>query len=331
MILVGGAIGVLVVVGVIVMLRGGDDEGGRLPASPTVPAAPRLPAPGEAPAVTQHEPLPEGGGPDAPGAMRFVRGGRTQLGIDAQSQSELVEWCKQMHGADCAPSAFLRDRPLRDTIVKSFYIDRTEVTNRDFAAFLERRHARLQGDRVVLDGKPIARLLPGSGLEAVAGHARARADADDKPVAGVTWTGAQAYCQEGGKRLPLESEWELAARGPYRARFPWGTADPDCERAVFARAAGQACARLGPGPVKVGVTDGDRAFSGVLDLAGNVSEWTLDLYSGKDLPRGPVPWRNVRGGAFDSTVDLLRATRRLPLHEDEMRIDVGFRCAKPAE
>jgi formylglycine-generating enzyme required for sulfatase activity len=251
--------------------------------------------------------------------------------VDAQSDAELIEWCKSVHGGDCTPAAFARDLPLRDTIIKAFYLDRTEVTNREFAAFLEKHHATVQGDRILADGKPIARLLPSSGLETAAGHLRSRADADDKPVVGVTWPGAQAYCQDQGKRLPTAAEWEHGARGPYRARFPWGTADPDCDRAVFARAAGQACAKLGPGPVKVATTDGDMSFSGVADLAGNVAEWTLDIYPGKDLKRGPVAWRDVRGGAFDMTVEQLRSTRRLPLHEDDARIDVGFRCAKPTD
>ena len=328
MVLVGGAIALLAVLAVILILRSSDDR----PTSPSEravegrPTNPAIPAPGQ---VVQHAPPPATPSPDAPGAMRFIKGGLVKLGLDETSQKEAIDWCKQARGSDCSTASFARDLPLRETLLKPFYLDRTEVTNRDFAAFLDRKKATLKGDKVLVDDKLAARLLPGSGLETAAGHVRARADADDKPVVGVTWTGAQAFCQDLGKRLPTEAEWELAARGPYRARFPWGNNDPDCDRAVWGRGKGQPCEKSGPGPLAVGSTEGDGSIWGVADLGGNVAEWTFDIYPGKDLKRGPIPWRDVRGGSFDETIEALRATRRLPVKEDETKIDIGFRCAKP--
>jgi formylglycine-generating enzyme required for sulfatase activity len=330
-ILVAATLGVVAVVVAVLILRSGEEPPPRV-APPAEPGPTEVvpPAPGQVP-ILPHRGAPAAQPtPDAPGAMRFVRGGRAQVGVDEAGQADLIEWCKRAHGADCTPAAFARDMPLRETILKPFFVDRTETTNRDFAAFLERKNATLQGDRVLVDGKLAARLLPGGGLETAAGHARARADADEKPVVGVTWSGAQTFCQDAGKRLPTESEWEVAARGPFRARFPWGNTDPDCDRAVFARGKGQSCEKSGPGPLRVAAVEGDVSYWGIADLAGNVSEWTLEIYPGKELKHSAVPWRIVRGGAFDRTVDALRATRREPVHDDETRIDLGFRCAKPA-
>jgi formylglycine-generating enzyme required for sulfatase activity len=322
---VGAAIAVIiVVVGAWLLLRPAP-PGTTSPAAESTPVTPATPPAGHA-----RVGLPPPGPVEGPGAVRFVHGARARLGSKPEDESAYITWCQKNHGTHCTAAAFARELPPRDLMVPSFYVDLNEVTNQDFAGWLERVNATVEDDRVVAGGVVVARLGAGSGLEAVAGHVRARPQLEKRPVVWVTWKGAQNYCQAAGRRLPTENEWELAARGPFHALFPWGNDDPRCDSAVYARAAGQACAAQGPGPLDVGSVENDHSLSGALDLAGNVAEWISDFYVGTDLPRGPVPWRVAKGGAFDLPVEHLRSAHRLPVKEDDARPDVGFRCAKGA-
>src|SRR5690242_6320846 len=120
MVLVGGAIALLAVLAVILILRSSDDRP-RSPSERAVegrPTNPAIPAPGQ---VVQHAPPPATPSPDAPGAMRFIKGGLVKLGLDEASQKEAIDWCKQAKGSDCSPASFARDLPLRETILKPFY------------------------------------------------------------------------------------------------------------------------------------------------------------------------------------------------------------------
>jgi formylglycine-generating enzyme required for sulfatase activity len=246
--------------------------------------------PGRGPAVQRRSPP---GPAEGPGAVRFVRGGRARLGAATGAAREIV--------------------------LPSFYLDLTEVTNADFAAWLAQAHARRDGERVLVDDTLVALRRPGSALEA---DLRARPGSERLPVVHVTWAGAHAFCRAQHKRLPTEDEWELAARGVFRAHFPWGNDDPRCDSAVWGRAAGQPCAGQGPGPVAVGTVETDQAMSEVRDLAGNVAEWTDSVGSGKT--------HVVRGGAFDQLADAVRDAPRSLAEEGATRANLGFRCAASA-
>jgi len=200
------------------------------------------------------------------------------------------------------PEADADERPAAPVHLEAFWIDRVEVTNARYGACVEAG----------------ACLLP-------AGAAFGAATKADHPVALVGWTQAAAYCRWVGKRLPTEAEWEKAARGVDGRRYPWGSRfEPDRVNAGYT--AGTAAA---------GSYAGGASPYGVLDMAGNVWEWTSSLYrpypydpgAGREDPaaRGA---RVNRGGSWYYGAWYVRTTYRATADHMYRRIaDLGFRCA----
>lgn len=184
-----------------------------------------------------------------------------------------------------------------------------------------------------------------------------RQGAEDHPVNCVDWPMAQNFCSspggrlpEGGARLPTEAEWEYAARGSSQRAFPWGDDPPSPERV---NACGTECAAwlekhlaqattsmfdagdAFPFTAPVGSFAAGRSAFGVMDLAGNVWEWTLDWfgpYSGDEAvdPKGPATGteRVVRGGGYNATrADWLRPAYRWKTVAGAYNPAIGFRCA----
>ena len=157
------------------------------------------------------------------------------------------------------------------------------------------------------------------------------------PVTMVTWFGAQAYCEYFGWRLPGEIEWEKAARGEefvdgYALPFPWGT---EIERNnanfyssfdLFVKLFG----KLG-NTTPVGFYNG-RAYDGyqtldsasrygLYDMAGNVWQWTGDVYPKQH-------YRHMRGGSFYSYEVDLRVWKYNSAGPQYYSPAVGFRCSR---
>jgi hypothetical protein len=109
---------------------------------------------------------------------------------------------------------------------------------------------------------------------------RPPAGQEEFPVVNVTWAEAAAYAAWKGKRLPLETEWERAARGTNGVVFPWGNTWN----------ASAAALQFSPGPV--GTREEDVSPAGCRDMAGNVAEWTADAWE-KD-----AAWQVVKGGSW---------------------------------
>ena len=209
----------------------------------------------------------------------------------------------------------------------AYWIDRHEVTNEQFAQFLNKR---AQGNRNLIYGwidlgNPCCRIQydPESKQCVVAkGY-------EQHPACAVSWPGAQAYAQSVHRRLPTEAEWEKAARGSDGRRYPWGnTWEP---KDTNTREGGASA------PQPVGSCPADRSGYGAMDMAGNVSEWTADgwdeFYYTTAPTENPVNEQNtnarvVRGGGWCLTEWDARATCRQFLTPGIERRYMGFRCAE---
>gem|GEM_PF-918102 len=234
--------------------------------------------------------------------------------------------------------------------LRPFFIDRTEVTNQAFSAWLNENKQRFvlidDGEghtpRVAFDhGPPFVSVITdskrpsGVKLELRAGIYRSDERDAERPVVGVTWLGADAYCKAQGKRLPTELEWEYAARGSAHRRAPWGDGAPTCGRVAIGQLSWQECASAVTEPALAGSSDQDRTPEGVSDLGGNVSEWTSDAYSSgpQELPCDAASGhscRTLRGASFEDAGLLARSAFRARFDESKNATTIGFRCAKDA-
>jgi formylglycine-generating enzyme len=243
------------------------------------------------------------------------------------------------------------DEPLRRVTLSAYRIDRTEVS---VAAF----------ERFVGEGWSVAGNWSADGLAWRKTHPTGAGAAlrlsgrpATHPVVAVTWFEAEAYCRWNGGRLPSEAEWEHGACHAEGERYPWGNEEP----AAGAHAEPVAPGGLpdaAPGSVAGGpawftegkwgqitavrthaVTDQDPAFQspfGLLDMAGNVWEWTRDSYAARAYEEGPATdpvgtapglWKVLRGGSFMNLPSYCTCTHREPARPDQVRLTAGFRCA----
>ncbi len=221
------------------------------------------------------------------------------------------------------------EAPLHRVYVRDFWIDRHKVTNAEFAQFLNALGAKsLEGEDYFDWDDADARIHgPGRGP---AGPYAADPGFENHPAVEVSWFGARDYCLWRGKRLPTEAEWEKAARGPDKRRYPWGDAAPTPARAIYGRAYNATA------PVDA-TTPGGESPDRVQDLLGNVREWTASEYrpypyvadDGREAA-GRFARRVVRGASHDDPLETLRVTfRRHYEHRGVARGHhfIGFRCA----
>jgi formylglycine-generating enzyme required for sulfatase activity len=225
---------------------------------------------------------------------------------------------------DCAERADLE--AVREARVEPFDLDHLEVTNGEFAAWLNANVDLWQppGD----DGIVATRRTPpvrvvrttrcGDGLTITPeGRAQVTAESARRPVVCVTWHGADEYCRAQGKRLPLEAEWELAAKGAEGRPFPWGVEPPKQDGVAFELRHGAQVH-----PRDVGASPQDVSPDGVYDLGGNVAEWVEDR-------RGNLEQKTLRGGSFASSGPChLLSSSCARAAGDSYHKDLGFRCAR---
>ena len=159
---------------------------------------------------------------------------------------------------------------------------------------------------------------------------------ENHPINGVSWINAGQFASWVGARLPSESEWEFAARSQGQdITYPWGDAEPNCERANINGCDGDD----GAGTSRVCSHGAGSSAQGVCDLAGNLFEWVEDdfhaPYNGApddgsawvDNPRGSD--RVYRGGSWDHVAFYVRAAfRRRGDPSGARAIGSGFRLAR---
>lgn len=160
----------------------------------------------------------------------------------------------------------------------------------------------------------------------------------------VNWLDAAKACEARNGRLPTESEWEYAARGPDSWRYPWGNefagnlanfCDSSCERDWSSDIYTDGFPVIAPvGSIPLGAS-----WVGALDMSGNVSEWTNSVFlpypydpeDGRevDINADSASPRILRGGSFFTIPTFLRSSVRFPVELNFLNENVGFRCVLP--
>ena len=219
------------------------------------------------------------------------------------------------------------ERPVRKVQLETFWIDRQEVTCAQYQRFLEdvRKRGHLwchPNEPAHKDHTPYHTYAWALRFSWVGGQPPR--GMGDFPVVLTDWYDAYAYATWAGKRLPSEDEWEAAARGGDGREYPWGN--------TFSH---DRC-NVGDQPVAVGTFPDGASPGGVLDMAGNASEWTATSYEPRPADSKPFTGRFglpiIKGGSWDDNSKTCRSSardvRRSPLYRSTT---VGFRCVSDKE
>jgi formylglycine-generating enzyme required for sulfatase activity len=222
----------------------------------------------------------------------------------------------------------LNERLVHRIYLDAFYLDVYDVTNAQYAAFLNE-----YGKNTDDAGHELLNISGRYCLIEKAGSIyRPKAGYENHPVIEVSWYGASAYAEFYGKRLPTEAEWEKAAQGGLvRCEYAWKE-DVSHDYANYAGTAGKD-EWYRTAPVNSFAPNG----YGLYNMVGNVQDWCADWYapdyyagSPKQNPQGPDSghFRVVRGGGWYVTdpqhLSLASRSGRPPL---DTLTYVGFRCA----
>ncbi|MFQ5739731.1 MAG: formylglycine-generating enzyme family protein [Acidobacteriota bacterium] len=190
--------------------------------------------------------------------------------------------------------------PQRNESTPDFYLDQFEVTNQQFAQFLEATDYRSE------ERKDFLKHWNGNEVPDWAATF---------PVVWVSLTDAQAFCRWRGARLPTEVEWEKAARGGDGRYFPWGNVVPTRDRANFGSRQAE----------PVGNRPQDLSPYQVYDMGGNVAELTETI-----VQAGGVERVVVRGGSYlGQAREMLTCHRDISARANTRRANLGFRCLVP--
>ncbi len=216
------------------------------------------------------------------------------------------------------------------TLTKDFYMSKYQVTNLQYAAFLN-------AEAIGSDGKwatgtyPTQQLISASsgyydwGLHYNADKWEPVAGYENHPVIFVTWFGATEYARWVGGNLPTEAQWEYACRAGTTTAFSFGDDDADMGRYGW--------------PWENNTADGTKAVGrkqpnawGLYDMHGNVFEWCSDWHDSVGSgsvsdPIGPATGsgRVVRGGSYAGPAQLCRSAFRPYGYPYEVSSDMGFR------
>ncbi len=242
--------------------------------------------------------------------------------------------------------------PVREVRVDGFWLDRHEVTNAEFAAFVADTGYETSAERngyawCFLEGSTAFEQVTGADWRHPNGPDSSIAGLDDHPVVNVSWEDARAFARWAGKRLPTEAEWEFAARGRTGAHYAAAVAGPrDAPEVTLV----QANIWQGSFPERNTAEDGyvytapSGSFPanglGLHDMVGNVWEWCADWYAADYYADGPTfnptgpttgSRRVARGGSWycsEAYCSAYSTHYRGASPPAQAFNNVGFRCAR---
>jgi len=219
------------------------------------------------------------------------------------SSDEMVDWAIIEFHAE-SREWYRDETPVNKVYLDDFYIDIHEVTAGQYKDYVKKT------------GKPNPKFIDDPNF-----------NQDNQPVVGVSWQEASDYCAWKGKRLPTESEWEKASRGPDAKIYPWGH-QLDNKKA---NVRGMNDKYRYPAPV--GMFPQGQSPYGLMDMAGNVWEWTdswYQPYPGSDQKNDLFgkKFKVTKGGSWFSNMDLARSALRGKMFPNHRQNYLGFRCAK---
>ena len=207
-------------------------------------------------------------------------------------------------------------RPAQKVNLKAFYIDIYPVSNLMYRKFVREKKHKIP----YIEGKEYEEYNWNDKRSYPPGKA-------NHPVVLVSWYDAYAYSRWAGKRLPTELEWEKAARGEQGFMYPWGnnwqTGKTNC-----------AIGGIGSTNQR-DMFPGDKSPYGVMDMAGNVKEWTADYYFPYSVPyrksKKKSKFISIRGGSWNDKPNLVPCYLRSRNMAHYKTIHLGFRCVMDAE
>ncbi len=259
--------------------------------------------------------------------MVFVPGGTFQMGTGTIGRVAEFEY----------------EFPEHPVKLDNFWIDKYEVTNKQFAQFIYNNGNQIE------DGVPWLEMDSEFCLiEDHIGMPWPKVGFESYPVIDVSWYGARAYCEWVGGRLPTEAEWEYAASGLENWIYPWGNeydctkgnfhdwTDDDQESQFYPWVGERGCDGIDHTSPVDAYPEG-ASWVGALDMAGNVWDWVSDwgpsyYPSGLQInPTGPEtgPEKMVRGGSWNNHENGVRTTFRGAYRPIVHSYYIGFRCAYP--
>ncbi|MBL7026222.1 MAG: SUMF1/EgtB/PvdO family nonheme iron enzyme [Candidatus Marinimicrobia bacterium] len=233
------------------------------------------------------------------------------------------EWVTIAAGDYTLGEAGYETGPFVHTVPGDFEMMQFEVTNNQYAAFME--GALVAGeivyDELVLNfrGGAVDSVVYNLGM--TGGHIQWDGSAfsidpgyELHPVVGVTWHGADAFATFYGWSLPTKEEWEVAARGTTGSDYPWGDEDPTCDLANFSGCSAEL--------IQVGQTpDGVSPFD-VYDMVGNAWEWTGSYFDGANNSYV------LKGGSWSNYTDNLKVWYNTEGVPGAAYNTIGFRCVR---
>ena len=266
----------------------------------------------------------------------------------------VLDWLQEQ-GQSFPRQWFADETPQRSVTLSSYQIDRYPVTVAQFKRFINATNYVTDAEKNgygLLYTENYWEPISGACWSQPAGIEASAVLRDDHPVVHISWNDAVAYATWAGKRLPEEAEWELAARGHEYRLWPWGndwvpsyanTAEAHTDLSSLGSWQSwwnRICQQTGPVPQTTSVhkleEKGSSVF-GVVDMAGNVYEWTNSIcriYGDRSqcdpiLLRTEGAYRVIRGGSWMNFRYQVRCGERI--YGDPTgwsNFATGFRCAK---